>query len=199
MWSRVACAVLGVLLVVVLGGCGEDAPGDADRTPDANSGGSSSDAPSPTSSETAEAVEPATGQQIEINALTMRLFEADNWIIDKLGTTVVALLDGFDLGIPGSFDIGGGGLASSPPDLELEARLRVEATADDEPQPKRVENRVLNGVECYVLEGADDKKRVYIIGGNHGGYLFTLEFLMPIEWPDSDKLIESMLASIEWK
>lgn len=198
MWSRVACAVLGVLLVVVLGGCGDDEPGGANRTPDP-SGNSSSDAPSLATSETADDIEPATGQQIEINALKMRLFEADDWIIDTLGTTVVALLDGFDEGIPGSFDISGGGLASSGTDLEINAKVAVEAAADDRVKSKRVENRVINGVECYVLEGADDTKRVYMVGGNHGGYLFDLEFKMPVEWPDSDKLIDSMLASIEWK
>lgn len=197
MWSRVTRTALGVLLVVVLGGCGDDEPTGADGTPQPTS--SSSDAPSPAPSEAADDVEPATGQLIEINALTMRLFEADGWIVDKLGTSVVVALDGFDQGIPGAFSISGGGLASSGTDLEINAEVAVEAAADDRIKSERVANRVINGVECYVLEGADDTRRIYIVGGNHGGYLFDLEFEVPVEWPGSDELIESMLASIEWK
>jgi hypothetical protein len=98
----------------------------------------------------------------------------------------------------GSVDAFVSDLATTSTDVEGEADAAWVGRKNDE-GARRLENRVINGVECWVISTAREDYRTYEVGGVHNGYQFTIGFEVPSDWPEADQRIEEMLASIEWK
>lgn len=191
--TRVARVLVAALLALGLVACSDD-PDEptTGATPDAST---SSDPTGTPTSDAEPSVEPATGEVIELNALRIRLVERDDWIIQRVGTTVVAALDGDT----GTFQLNGGGIGTTGTDLDEAAEIAREVESAGRLPLERLPNRTIDGVECFVLEGSDDEDRRYLVGGIHNGFSFDLEFEVHLEWPEADAMVESMLASIEWK
>lgn len=197
--TRVAQVLVAALLTLGLAACGDD-PDDEPTTDPTSDTSASSDptdtaTPDTATSDSVPSVEPATGEVVELNALRIRLVERDDWIIQRVGTTVVALLDGDT----GTFQFSGGGIGTTATDLDEGAEVALDVESAGDVPLERLPNRTIGGVECYVLEGASDEDRRYLVGGFHEGFRFDLEFEEHLEWPDAEATIESMLASIEWK
>lgn len=98
----------------------------------------------------------------------------------------------------GTADITASDLATTDTDLEADAKVVVKLLARDKPRPRRVANRVIKGVECWVVVGRDAKSYSYRIGGL-AGRQFSLLFDVPATWAEADQRIEEVLGSIEWK
>lgn len=181
-----------VLLLTVAGtlsGCTDDGqkPGGTSRTTT-----STSETP-PTTQAT---VAPATGRLVEQNALHFRLFDSPHdWGVDSLGSAFVA-------GVRseyGSFDIAASDLRSTPFTTDEGAATALTTRSKVVPRLTRAEDRSIDGVDCYVLIGANAERRRYLVGGYHGGYQFLLEFDVPADEPGTQDKIEAVLASIEWQ
>lgn len=192
----VLSAALATSLALGLAACGDDEPsGDppastpTDSTSDSSSGAGTD---GPSEEPTAEA---ATGPQLESRALRMRVFAAPGWDVRTLGSLMGASLDTDD----GLFEVRVSGLETTATDLEAAAERAEEDEFIDRTAPKRVENRVVDGVELFVLDGRAEGDRTVILGGYHGGFQVNIDLDFPDDWPDADALIESMLASVEWK
>lgn len=192
--ARVLVAALLSSLALGLVACSDDDP-SGDPTSEPTSTASETDSSESPSPDAAPSVEPATGEVIELNALRIRLVAREDWIVQRVGTTVVAALDGDT----GTFQFGGGGIGTSGTDLDEAAEVARDIESAGDVPLERLPNRTIDGIECFVLEGADDEERRYLVGGIHNGFRFDLEFEVYLEWPDADAMIESMLASIEWK
>lgn len=188
MRTRVSSLLLATVVFASVAGCGDDGLED---NPTTRSTGSVS----PTES-ASPVVEAATGPVVETDALRMHVFEHEDWSIRRVGTGFGASVSTLEGGL---FEVHGGGLGTSASDLDEGAEIAERLESIEDPAPTRVENRVINGVELYVLEGRSERMHNTIVGGYSGGYTVYLDFDVPLDWPDGEALVESMLASIEWK
>lgn len=192
MSSRVTSLLLATVLAAGLAGCdgGDPAP---DPSPSAQESESSATASASESS--SPSVAPATGPLIEMKVLDLRLYDGPEWDIQNAGSAFIA---GYraDQGV---IDVAASDLATTSTDLDEDAKVVLEIKADEDPAPRRLENRTVNGVECWVLAAENEERRTYAIGGIHAGYQFLVEFDLPADWPEADQRIEEILASIRWK
>lgn len=197
---RAAAAVTTAALAWSLSACdrGENDPSPdpaASSAPASDTTSTSADSSSTPSSAT---VTPADGELVENNTMTYRLPVVEGktpWSTDSLGSTTTSstLLES------GIVDITSSDLKDPDTDLELDAKVSLRLLAGNRPRPRRVANRVINGVECWVIVGKDKTSYSYRIGGLHAGYQFSLLFDVPANWTEADQRIEEVLASIEWR
>jgi hypothetical protein len=200
--SRVLRLVPAAVLVLGLAACTDDDPDAGGSTPSASATGGAGSTPSATSSDTSSASEtpsvvPATGKEIGVATVSMRLTDSPDWRVTDTAVNVVALLPS-DTGATLSV-----GLVDAPnlPGRDTDDKGdSFERTLSTEPAaPKRVANRVLDGVECFVLDGRTDDLHHYVVGAVVGDRVFLLQFKVPASLADGDQLIEQMLASIDVK
>ncbi|TNM37427.1 hypothetical protein FHP29_16485 [Nocardioides albidus] len=188
--------VAAAVLMLALAACADD---------DRRAGGSASTAGATRTTETSEAtptapetpsVVPATGEELSVESVSMRLTDSPKWGITATSLTVVAGLSGPH----GILDVV---VQDVPAGLgrttESKAVGWEEVSANQVPAPKRVANRTIDGVDCFVLDGRNDKLHRYVVGAVVNGRLFVLTFVVPTGIPDGDQLIEQMLASVDIK
>jgi hypothetical protein len=192
MSSRVTSLLLATVLTAGMAGCdgGDPEPGPSPSAQESESSATAS--PSESSS---PSVAPATGPLIEMKALDLRLYDGPEWDIQSYGSVT----GGGYRTDEGTVDVAVSDLATTDTDLDADAEVVLEIKADEDPAPRRLENRTVNGVECWVIAGKNDERRTYAIGGLHAGYQFSVEFEVPADWPEADQRIEEILASIRWK
>lgn len=203
MWSRVSRTVLSTasaaVLVAALAGCGDDDPKGDGPTPSGSSAPTSAgttgatDATGGTPSAT---VAPATGPLLEIPALSLHLTEGPRWRTSSLGTQTVSGSYLTDEGYP--VMVTASDISTIQTDLEADAKAFL-AASQNRPAPRRVANRVVDGVEAWAAEGSNADKRSYWVGGLHGGRQWSVQIETPIDLPGADELREQILASITWK
>lgn len=195
--SRVLRVLPAALLALGLAACSTDEPAPGASTSTASaSGAPGTPSDSPSEAPATPSVVPATGQELSVEAVSMRLLDSPDWNVSQFGTTFV-----------GSLRSPSGGLAVTVQDIkagpgrttEDKAVSFEQVSANEDPAPKRVANRVVDGVDCFVLEGRNAETRVSMVGGVVNGRFFLLEFQMPVTMPDGDQLIEQMLASVDIK
>ncbi|MDQ6526634.1 hypothetical protein RB608_23640 [Nocardioides sp. LHD-245] len=197
MISRVVRRALGPtaagLLVLALAACSDDErPG-----PEAGSTATSTTSTAPTDPVTpvTPSVAPATGKEIGVESVRMRLTASPDWKVSRFGTTVAGGLYVEGAGIVNATvtDI----LAGPGLDTEDKAVSYERSLAGTPLPPSRVADRVVDGTTCFVLEARNDEGHRYIVGGVTGGRFFSVEFVVPAGVPDGDQLIEQMLATVE--
>lgn len=197
MWSRVPRSVLAALaagaLVAALAACDDEpnATGGDDPTPS----GSASTTPSETTPSATTTVEPAAGEPLEVAALSLRLTEGPRWLPSALGTQTVSATYVSDTGYPVTITLSD--VSAVQDDLEADAKAFIEVSKND-PRPRRIDNRVVNGVEVWAAEGSNAELRGYWIGGLHGGRQWTLQIETPVDLADAEQLREQVIASITW-
>ncbi|MCR1782193.1 hypothetical protein KVF89_06585 [Nocardioides carbamazepini] len=189
--------MLAGLLVLALAGCSDDdrsGPG-ADPTT-ASTTGTTATTPTDTGSPApTPSVAPATGTEISVESVSMRLTASPDWKVSRFGTTVTGGLYVEGAGIVNATvtDI----LAGPGLDTEDKAVSYERSLAGTPLPPTRVADRVVDGTTCFVLEARTGEGHRYIVGGVTGGRFFSVEFVVPATVPDGDQLIEQMLASVE--
>lgn len=194
-------AVAGALGALAVG-CGDSGDsGNSGATPTASSTTSAtstptpSSDPTPTESSSAPTVAPADGPPIRLKSLT-GAFPADFEVVGRtLGSNSAGdtdlLTDCFifvaDVVNVGSTDFD-----------DIVANVLVNYESQDI-KPVRGENRVVDGVEGWVLEGTRKRGMVYefgtVIGGQHVQFTFS-----SLKAPkDFTEIVESVLASVQWR
>lgn len=202
--SRVLRLVPAAVLVLGLAACTDDDPDAGGSTPSASATGSTGSTPDATSpaAETPSAPETpsvvaATGKEIGVAAVSIRVTDSPEWRVNETAVNVVALLPAAPAGILTVSLVDAPNLPGRDTDDKgdsFERTLSVEPTA-----PKRVANRVLDGVECFVLDGRTDELHHYVVGAVVGDRVFLLQFKVPAGLADGDQVVEQMLASIDVK
>ncbi|MBM7516009.1 hypothetical protein [Nocardioides nitrophenolicus] len=191
-------AVLAAALALTLAGCADDTPGEAGRRPSAgpSTPGESSSAASETGSPT-PTVTPATGRKLSVEGVSLRLVDLPKWHVSKFGTSYNA---GRRLPSGGVISVLVGDILAGPgTDTEQKAVSYGELQADDPVPTHRVADRVVDGVNCFVLEGQTDEERRYVIGAVVDDRFFTVEFTLPVGDAEADAMVEQMFATIDVK
>ena len=194
--TRRVVAVVGAL--AALAGCSESDDASTTPTPTSSTSVSSqtgSSDPSPSESSSAPSVQPADGPPIRLPSLT-GAFPADFEIVKRTRGSNSAgdtdlLTDCF------IFVADVANLGSSDFD-EIVDNVLVNYESQDI-KPVRGENRVVDGVEGWVLEGTRKRQKVYefgtVVGGQHVQFTFS-----SLEAPkDFMDIVESVLASVQWR
>lgn len=193
MVSRVRRLLPVLVLALPLVGCSDDDPGSQDPSP-ATSG--SEGPPTSSAAPATPSVTPTTGRVISNDTVSMRLPDEPDWQTAQFATTITAGV----LRPEGSMSVSISDIGSTGTDeLDDLANAAQKTWADDDPAPRQKAHRVVDGIECYVLEARNDKQHRYIVGGDHDGYTFSIDFTVDEPWPNGDELIEQMLASVEIK
>lgn len=91
-----------------------------------------------------------------------------------------------------------------PVPLAQVAKSQLTSTRRTYPEVERLDNRDVNGVEGWVLEhhGKNSFGRsefFYQFGAVHGTWWTTFKFSFPKDDARTRKVIDSVLASVEWK
>ena len=192
----------GVVLVLgLLAGCSSDpAPdeggGSPGPSPTQTSSDSTSSAATPSPAPT-PSVEPATGKKLTIpglenDVLTFRLPEGD-WYLSRAGRA-----GNLSTGLK-SWRIDGGTIpVGDSITLDEGAQAAIENRSFGGPKLSRSDNRVVDGVEGYVVEGKDRSGFTYIYGTVVGDSLAYVQFDFANDSPKAKAWVESVLASVEW-
>ena len=196
--SRALRLVPAAVLVLGLAACTNDDAGAGEAEPSAGTSGATTGATSEATTTAPEApsVEPATGEELSVQTVSMRLTDSPEWGVTPTPLTVVGSLvvDG------GIVDVTVQDVPSAPGRTTEDKAVSYERTlSTDDPAPRRVANRVIDGVDCFVLDGRNDKKRNYVVGAVVKDRLFLLRFRVPAGLADGDQMIEQMLASVDIK
>lgn len=212
MLSRTALG--GIALVLALAtGCSDD-PGDADASPtdpgSSTTGSTGSDsAPSDPPSSAPGTSEPtettpttpaaATGQPISVDDLEgnpvvrLRMPEAVRWDITSGGAAAAS----YDLDPRGGLTRVQAQALFTTPGNTLDDYARDWAQVQAVPL-ERADDRTVNGVTGFVLQGQDERDVEYVFGGTYDDAFFTITFSFDREGDFADDAIESVLASAEW-
>ncbi|WP_323792659.1 hypothetical protein [Nocardioides sp.] len=187
MQLRIAtCAVL----IAVLAGCSTDEGEVAAPT-------ATPSASRPTQSEPpAPDVAPATGARLTIEHLgePVATYRAptEKWV----STGRVASKATVD----GSFYLGGGaGITYPEISLDDAAELNLENIERTIAPVERLENRTVDGIEGYVLEGGKGPVLYYEFGATYEDSFVTISLESPIDTSKVRADIESVLASVRWQ
>ncbi|TNM37426.1 hypothetical protein FHP29_16480 [Nocardioides albidus] len=127
--------------------------------------------------------------------MSMRLVKSPDWHVSQFGTTFGAtrrLPSGGVMSVLVS-DI----LANPAADTESTAESYAKLEADDRVPVARVADRVVDGVNCFVLEGQTAKERRSVLGAVVGDRFFTVEFTLPVDDPEADAMMDQMSATID--
>ena len=196
--SRALRLMPAVVLVLGLTACTNDDPGSGKGTPSSSAAGTTG-ATSETTSTAPEtpSVEPATGKELSVATVSMRLTDSPGWSVTETAVIVVASLHP-DTG--GTLNVTVQDAPNLPGRDTDDKAESFERTLSTEPAaPKRVENRVVDGVDCFVLDGRNDDLHHYVVGAVVADRLFLLQFRVPAGLADGDQMIEQMLASVDIK
>lgn len=175
-------------------GSGTSTGSSASSSPSGSPSGSASGTPGPSSEMTA-----AGGIQLEtMDTLRFRTPTGGSWSQVGSGTRTVTTADYVETG---TVTISVGEFPTTSTDIEEVAAADVASLSSEQKAANvaRVENRVVNGREGWVLEGADADHLFYTFGSINAGAFVTLNFTLPIDLSAPQDLIDSVLASIEWK
>jgi hypothetical protein len=199
--SRVFRLVPAAVLVLGLTACADDDPDAGGSTPSASATGDAESTPDATSPDTSASetpsVVPATGKEIGVATVSMRLTDSPDWRVTETAVNVVALLPAATAGILTVSLVDAPNLPGRDTDDKGDS---FEQTLSTEPAaPKRVANRDLDGVECFVLDGHTDELHHYVVGAVVGDRVFLLQFKVPAGLADGDQAIEQMLATADIK
>jgi hypothetical protein len=195
-------ALVGVvaLLSGLSGACGDSDGPDASPTASASS---STSAPTTeatptqsTATESAPTVAPADGKPIVLPTLT-GAFPAGWTLIERNSGSTSA----------GDTDVTTGGLVYvsdlknfGSEDFDEKVAIVMDYYADDKTKPKRTENRVVDGVEGWVVQGASDMDQfVYEFGTFLHGRDIRFTFSFRKAPKDPMETVDSVLASIHWR
>ncbi|HWI42123.1 MAG TPA: hypothetical protein VNS81_00785 [Nocardioides sp.] len=195
MRSRAIAAMLLVLLPAV-SACDSDGAEPGGK-------GSASTTPSPSASSSASASPtgpaPATGPVAELgHTLRYRIPEGERSHVAGSGGLIVVGNFHVEGGI---YDINGSEQRSTAT-LEEAGPIEVQVTCsvrDHSSSCKHTGNRTVDGQEVYVIEAEGEDGRLYEIVGLRNGYLFSVEFEWPNSYAPGRDVVESVLATIEWK
>lgn len=199
-WATAAAST--VLLVGALAGCSSDDPEGGTADPSSPSATDDPSASEPSSSEeTSTGPEDATGPRVETQTVVYHLPEDIDWDLDGGGTFASWSPEG-SAALWSVFQFEHN--EREVKDLEEVARTAFASARREEPATERVENRVVNGVEGWVLEyhGKSSWGRPefhYEFGAVTGTYYTTFNFNFPKDNAQTRAVIDSLLASIEWK
>lgn len=170
-------------------GCGN---GDDPPASDPTSTSAASPSGSPASS-VDDTVEPATGKLVETDAFTVRLPEGF-----RLGASIGLAVSGYKAGARGFLAVHSIKLYEHN-SLDLLARESAAGTTWDR-KPRRLEDTAIDGVAAFHLRGRLAEgipKDEY--GATHDGMWGGLVFAVAVPAHERDRLVESMLASWQWK
>lgn len=199
MSSRVPRAALAALaagaLVAALAAC-DDEPGKAGGDGPSGTPTAASTATSASTGTPSATVEPATGEVLEVAALSLHLTEGPRWLKPPAGALTVSATYVSDSGLPVTITLSD--ISAVQTDLEADAEAFLQVSKYD-PPPRRTDNRVVAGVEVWAAEGSNAELRSSWIGGIHDGRQWTLQVETPVDLPDADRLREQVIASIAWK
>jgi hypothetical protein len=208
MRSRVIAVLVAALVPLAAAGCSSDDEPDASPSRTASSSptvdGPTDATPSDSPSASETGVAPATGAAVQLErSMRFRFPAGESQPSGDGSTTVVGgvLVDG------GFFDITASELETSNTELDplakasLATRVRQAEVTPGRfgAGPTRSPNRVVNGQEGWVLEGADKKTTFYEFGTHHAGVTVYISFQYPTSHAAGEAWRESVLASIEWK
>lgn len=213
--SRVCAAALTAALAgaATLAGC--DSGGAEDpAAPTASSDGSSEPAPEETGGTDGTggtggtgpaeptAPEAATGPRVETQVVVYHLPADGDWELSEGGTHATWWRDG--AAAPwtvAQFEHD----ERTPPDLEeiADSVLRSERGLYGK-GVRRVADRTVGGTTAFALEyrgrnSAGSPEYVYEVGAVNGSWWSTLTFKFPRRTPQARAVIDSVLASVEWK
>jgi hypothetical protein len=189
--ARASCATF---VVAVLAGCSTTEGTDAGPSSPATS---SSDAAPETPSEPATPdVTPAAGELMLIDGTEGDVFTVrapEGWEVSATGasasTTTARGLSSYLL--PGARPAFTG-------DLERQATISLRNQRSEVPGLVRMDNRTVDGVEGFVLEGGAGRELSYRFGAVHEGQVAEVLLELPRDTPEARATIESVLASIQW-
>ncbi|MDE0778688.1 hypothetical protein [Nocardioides sp.] len=198
MTSRVL--VQGLLVLALATGCSS-----ADTTEESGSEGpSTSVSPTPVESDpgspTPEVpeVEPATGERLTVATVERDVFGFNlpegEWRLTSSGRIGV-------LETPaGSWNITGGAVdGADGVSLDFLARGERQDFIGLGPKPQRRDDRVVDGIEGYVLEAGGRDGLYYQFGSVLGDNWVTVTFEFTEDSPETRGVIESVLASAAWQ
>lgn len=179
-----------VVLTALLVGCAADEDGAEPPT-------TTPSASEPARSETlAAAVEPATGPRLSIEHLgeLVATYRAPSPEWSSTGR-VASKVTG-----DGSFYLGAGaGITYPEISLDDAAQLGLESAARTFAPVERLENRTVDGIEGYVLEGGRGPVLYYEFGATYEDSFVTVSLESPVDTPEIRADLESVLASVRWQ
>lgn len=189
-----------LVLVAVLTGCSSDSDDGPSGSGRSSSTGStaSPDPNSPTTPATPE-VEPATGPPIVLEdlgtpVLRLRLPDDLEWTLRGGGDSASAV---YPDGTFADVETLSAGVVDGKP-FGYYADPTAETLEISGPRLRRLDDRTVQGVEGFVLEGKDDEGLTYVFGTVHAGASAVVIFTIPGGEDQARDRIESVLASAEW-
>lgn len=187
--KKVAGVVPLFVSVLALAGCGSGGT-DAAEPPPAESSdtqaGEASSAPTPS-------VAPATGPRVRVDELTLRLPDGFSRPRPMLGLGYTSLGPGGSIVAVAEVE------AQSKTDSSLERSMR-RSTLWGDIEPARAADRLVDGVTMIHLH-AGSTPGMYddVFGAHVGEHLVSLEFTLAGGPRARERLVESVLATAEWR
>lgn len=186
----------------LLAGCGSDDPDDGTADPSSPaSSASATDDPTATDETSSAGPDVANGRRVETQAVAYHLPADFDWDV-KGGGTWASWSPERSAGLWTVLQFEHNEREAK--ELDEIARTSLGSARRDYPATERVENRVVNGVEGWVLEyhgktsfGSPEFR--YEFGAVTGSYWTTFNFSFPKDNAQTRAVIDSLLASIEWK
>jgi hypothetical protein len=184
-------------MAVLLAACGDSDTPHAERTPSttqtAATESSSTSTVTPTVTPT---VAPAEGKPIDLPSLT-GAFPSGWRVVDRTAGSNSA----------GDTNIMTGGFVFvsdlknlGSEDFDEKVAIVLEGYAGDKKQPVRGENRAVDGVEGWVLEGASDgSELIYEFGTFLDGQDIHFTFSFQNAPKNAMEIVDSVLASVQWR
>lgn len=186
----------------LLAGCGSDDPEEGTADPSSpGSSGSTTDDPTATEETTSTGPDAASGRRVETQAVVFHLPADIDWDVKGGGTWASwSPENSAALWTVLQFEHN----EREVKELDEIARTALSSARREEPATERVDNRVVNGVEGWVLEyhgknSFGTPEFHYEFGAVTGTYWTTFNFDFPKDNAQTRAVIDSLLASIEWK
>lgn len=191
------------LVASLSAGCGTDDPeeGTADPSSPAASSEPATDDPSATEEVTPTGPDAATGRRVETQAIVYHLPDGIDWDLDGGGTFASwSPESSADIWVVHQFEH----QDNTPPTLDELARTSLRNARSDYPTIERTDDREVNGVEGFVLEYDDRndwgrREFRYEFTAIHGSWWVAFNFSFPRDDAETREVIDSVLASVEWK
>lgn len=192
MLSRLIVSMLALMMLV---GCGSD---DEPSAGGSSSGATASGEATPSTEPSGEAepeVAPATGKKLTIEHLgeLVASYRAPTrkWYSTGRSATWSS--------INGSWYLGGGaGITYPEISLDDAAEIAIENIKGRFAKVKRLDDRTVDGIEGYVIEGGAGKELFYEFGATYEEAFVTISLEIPVDTAAARGVIESVLASFEW-
>lgn len=193
MRSRAIVVATVMLLMGVASGCDSDASSEPKGRDASTAATSPASSPAPSTSPSGPA--PATGPVAELGHLRYRLPEGSRLLTS--GTMHAVGSFHVEHGI---YDITGSEQSSdSTLDEAGEIELDTTSSTEEYASYEHTGNRTINGQEVWVIEAKRKDGRMYEITGVRGGFQFVVTFMWPASYRPGRDVVESVLATVEWK